>query len=198
MTLLMLVSQLLPLLAFIIIDALVKDVRVAIISAVALAIGQFIFIFIRQHQVDWFILIDVLLITALGGLAIVLKNELFFKTKPAIVEALMIGFMLFLILAKDQFLLGYLGRMVPPGKVLQPEALAVMKTMLAWMCGYVLLHIVAVLYTAFFASRQVWAFVAGPGFYLAFIPVMAVILVKTAKRKWKKRKAIAQADGSQL
>jgi cytochrome c-type biogenesis protein CcmH/NrfF len=42
-----------------------------------------------------------------------------------------------------------------------------MKTMLLWMSGYVLIHIGAVLYTAFYSSRKMWAFFSGPGLSLS-------------------------------
>jgi hypothetical protein len=47
----------------------------------------------------------------------------------------------------------------------------------------VLVHIGAVLYTAFYSSRKIWAFISGPGFFLFFIPVMAVILLRAARMR---------------
>lgn len=177
-------SQLLPLLVFIIIDSFVKDVRISIISAIVFAIGQMIVTYLRLHQFDWFILVDVALITGLGVISIVLKNDLFFKLKPAVVEGVTILFMLALILASDRFLSGYFSRYMP-GTSIGPEAIGMMKTLLGWMCLYVLLHIGAVLYTAYFSSKRVWAIVSGPGFYLVFIPVMIFVLIKALKNRNK-------------
>jgi intracellular septation protein A len=175
--------QMLPLIVFIIVDALFNNIRISIISAVVFACGQLVFFYGKTGQFDWFVLLDVGLIIALGAIAIVSRNDLFFKVKPAIIEGAAIAFFLVLILSPDRFLLDYFGRMLPAGTVLRPAAIGTMKTMLLWMCVYVLLHVGAVLYTAFYSSRKMWAFVSGPGFYLLFIPVMAVITAKSVRSR---------------
>ena len=181
-------TQLLPLVVFIVVDALVTDVRISIVCAVVFAVGQLAWTWAKSHQLDWFVLLDVGLIVALGGVAVVFKNDLFFKVKPAIIEAITIVFMVALILAPDDFLKGYFGRMMPT-RPLQPEAIAVMKSMLRWMSLYIAVHIAAVLYTAFRSSKQTWAWVSGPGFYLLLIPLMAVVLAKRIKARRRARNA---------
>jgi intracellular septation protein A len=181
----MLLLQMLPLLIFIIADAVFNNVKISIVLSVLFAAGQMAFFYFRTGQFDWFILLDVGLITVLGAVSIIVKNDLFFKVKPAIVEAAAIIFFLALIFSPDNFLLGYFGRMMQgQGVKFRPEMIGMMKTMLVWMSVYIGLHIVAVFYTAFFSSRKMWAFVSGPGFYLLFIPAMVVLLVR-AKRKKK-------------
>jgi intracellular septation protein A len=168
-------TQLLPLVVFIVVDALVTDVRWSIGCAVVFALGQLVVTWIRQRRLDWFVLVDVGLIVGLGGIAIVFDNDLFFKVKPAIIEGLSIVVVVALVLAPDRFLLGYFGRMMP---TLRPEAIGVMKSMLVWMAVFTALHVAAVVYTAFRASKQTWAWVSGPGFYLLFIPIVVFVLVK--------------------
>jgi intracellular septation protein A len=177
-----LLGQMLPLIVFIIVDSLFNNVRVSIISAIAFAIVQLALFWAKTRQIDWFVLLDVALIAGLGTISIVLKNEIFFKVKPAIIEVAAIVFFVVLILSPDRFLTGYFGRMMPAGMALKPAAIGAMKTMLLWMSGYVLVHTGAVLYTAFYSSRKMWAFVSGPGFYLLFIPVMTVLLIKALWR----------------
>jgi intracellular septation protein A len=174
-----LLTQLLPLIVFIVVDALVTNPRISILCAVVFALGQLTYTWIKSRRLDWFVLVDVGLIVILGGLAIVSENDRFFKVKPAIVEGVSIVFMLALILAPDRFLIGYLRRTMPQ---LRPEALGVMKSMLVWMSLYTALHVAAVLYTAFRASRQTWAWVSGPGFYLVLIPMVAFVLVKKRRK----------------
>jgi intracellular septation protein A len=170
-----LLTQLLPLLVFIVVDALVTDARVSILCAVVFALGQLVYTWLKSRRLDWFVLADVGLIVILGGIAIVFENDKFFKVKPAIIEGISIALMLALVFAPARFLAGYLRRMMP---TLRPEALGVMKSMLVWMSLAMALHVAAVLYTAFRASRQTWAWVSGPGFYLIFIPMAAFVLVK--------------------
>jgi intracellular septation protein A len=168
-------TQLLPLVVFIVVDALVTDVRWSIACAVVFAVGQLGYTWLRQRRLDWFVLVDVGLIVGLGGVAIAFDNDLFFKVKPAIIEGLSIVLVVALVLAPDRFLLGYFGRMMP---TLRPEALGVMKSMLVWMALFTAVHVAAVLYTAFRSSKQTWAWVSGPGFYLLFIPIVLFVLVK--------------------
>jgi uncharacterized membrane protein len=87
-----------------------------------------------------------------------------------------------MILAPGPFLLRYFGRMMP-GMVLRSEAMGIMKWMLGLMCIFTALHIGAVLYTAFHSSREVWAFVSGPGFYLMVLPAGVVIGIVLRKRR---------------
>jgi intracellular septation protein A len=181
----MLLGQMLPLVVFIIVDALFNNIKASIISAIAFAVGQLFFFYRKTGQFDWFVLLDVGLIVGLGVVSIILKNDIFFKVKPAVIEAATIVFFLVLVLMPDRYLLGYFGRMMPAGMVLKPAAIGAMKTMLLWMCGYVFIHIGAVLYTAFYSSRKMWAFISGPGFYLLFIPVMAGLLVKNLRMRRK-------------
>jgi len=174
-----LLTQLLPLLVFIVVDALVTNARISILCAVVFALGQLAYTWIKSRRLDWFVLVDVGLIAILGGIAIVFENDQFFKVKPAIVEGVSIVLMLALIVAPERFLVGYLGRTMPR---LRPEVLGVMKSMLVWTSLYTALHVAAVLYTAFRASRQTWAWVSGPGFYLVLIPIAAFVLVKRRRR----------------
>lgn len=183
MGILQILSQMLPLIVFIIVDSIFNDVKVSIVSSIIFAIGQLIFFYFKTASFDWFVLIDVALIIGLGTISIILKNELFFKVKPAIIEASVIIFFIVLIVLPDQFLTGYFGRMMPKGMVLRPGGVVLIKKMLIWTCLYISLHICAVLYTAFYASRRVWAFVSGPGFYLLFIPVIPIIIVRNFKKK---------------
>ncbi|HEX3019895.1 MAG TPA: septation protein IspZ, partial [Chitinispirillaceae bacterium] len=168
---------------YIIVDSLCNNIRISIISAIVFAAGQLLFYYLKTGQFDWFVLLDVALIAGLGVISIISKNDMFFKVKPAIVEGATIIFMLVLIFLPDQFLYNYFGRMLPKGMSMNPAAIGTLKTMLLWMCGYIILHIGAVLYTAFYSSRRIWALVSGPGFYLLFIPMMVGILIKKMKRR---------------
>lgn len=181
MSLIQIFGQLLPLLVFIIVDSIYNNIRVSIISAIIFAAGQLSFYYIKTGKFDWFVLVDVALIAALGTISIISKNEMFFKVKPAIIEGATVVFMLVMVFLPDNILLNYFGRMLPKGVALNPAAVSLMKTMLLWMCAYIAVHIGAILYTAFFCSRRMWAIVSGPGFYLLFIPIMIGLLIKRAK-----------------
>jgi intracellular septation protein len=180
-----LIAQMLPLIIFLIVDMLFNNVRISILSAMAFAAVQLIMFYVKTGRFDWFVFVDVALIAGLGTVSIISKNDLFFKVKPAVIEGATIVFFLVLFFLPDRVLTGYFGRMLPKGMALNPAAIAMMKPMLLIMSVYVLVHIGAVLYTAFHASRKVWAFVSGPGFFLFFIPVMAVLYFRSLRRRRK-------------
>lgn len=172
-----LLTQLLPLLVFLVVDAFVEDVRISIACAVVFAVGQLVFTWRRDRKVDWFVLLDVALIGALGAVSILSDDELLFRLKPAILEGVAAVFMLALILAPEGFLRGYLGRVMPAG-ALTPEALRRLRRLLAWMTLLVVCHLVVVVVCALGASRRTWALVSGPGFYLLFAPFLVAALVR--------------------
>ena len=173
--------QVLPLLVFVLVDLLVDDVRISVAAAIGFAALQLVVTWARRRRFDWFVVLDVVLIAGLGGVSIALKDELFFKLKPAIVEGVTVAFMVGLLLAPTSFLTRYLERLTP-GKALRPEGLALMRAMLAWGAVATAVHIGAVLYAAFFESKAVWAAVSGPGFYAASLPVMGWLV-------WRARRA---------
>lgn len=181
MALMQIFGQLLPLLVFIIVDSICNNIRVSIVSAILFAAGQLSLYYLKTGKFDWFVLVDVALIAALGTISIVSKNEMFFKVKPAIIEGATVVFMMVMFFLPDSVLLGYFGRMMPKDITLNPAAIDLMKTMLLWICAYILVHIGAILYTAFFCSRRMWAIVSGPGFYLLFIPIMIGLILKRIK-----------------
>lgn len=177
---LLFLTQLLPIIVFIVVDSLVSDVRISILAAVLFAVGQLAVTYARSRRFEWLVLIDVGLILALGAISIAFDNELFFEVKPAILEGVAVVLIVALMFAPDRFLLRYVERMVP-GREVRVDA---MKSMLGVISACTVAHIGAVLYTAFYSSRAVWAFVSGPGFYLLILPVGLVAgLVSRARRK---------------
>ena len=179
----MLILQMVPLLVFLVVDMIWSNTVVSIVSAVLFAVMQVSITLIRTGSVDYFVFIDVALIVGLGALSIFLKNDLFFRMKPAIIELVMSGLLVALVLAPDTFLMGYLGRFMPPNMELAPAAIPLMKKMLIGMIIYTLLHIGAVYYTALHSSRKMWALVSGPGYFLLFIPIMIGIGIKKMRSR---------------
>lgn len=168
-----LLLQFLPLLVFAVVDGFVDDPRISIGAAVAFAAGQLAVTWLKTRRLDWFLVLDVALIVALGGVSIAFDNELFFKLKPALIEGLSVAFIVGLVFAPARLLIGYFGRFMP-GVVLTPEALRPVKRLLLASSALVLLHIGAVVFTALRASKETWAFVSGPGFYLLLLPMFGL------------------------
>lgn len=189
--------QMLPLLVFILVDMIFSNTVISIVSAILFAIFQMGFTFVKTGSPDYFVLIDVVLIAGLGAVSIFLKNDLFFKMKPAIIEAVMVVLIIALALSPESFLIKYLSRFLPAGMQLLPEMVPAMKRMLAGVAFYTILHIGAVWFTAFHSSRKVWALVSGPGYFFIFIPIMAIVLYKRF-RKPAQNSAVPVLDSESL
>jgi intracellular septation protein A len=183
--------QMLPLLIFIVVDMIFSNTVVSIVSAVLFAVLQMSLSFAKTGAMDYFVLIDVALISLLGTVSVFLKNDLFFKLKPAIIEAVMVIFMLALLFAPDPFLLNYFGRFLPAGRAFTPEMVPVLKKMILGISIYTGVHIGAVIFTALYSSRKIWAVVSGPGYFFIFIPIMFVVILKRVMM----RKAVQREGG---
>ena len=57
---------------------------------------------------------------------------------------------------------------------LRPEALGPMRQWLALGAGVTAVHAGLVLAAAFWATKETWALVSGPGFYVAFAPLLPI------------------------
>ncbi|MBP7736973.1 MAG: septation protein IspZ [Spirochaetes bacterium] len=173
-----LLLQFLPILVFIVVDTIIENTVISIISAVVCTVIQAGITFFMTGEFDYFMLADVALIAVMGGVSLITKDERFFKVKPAVIEGLCVPFILYFMFAPARFIMSYFGRYMPPGRALVPEAIPLLKTTLLITAAYMALHILAILYTAFYSDKKTWAFVSGPGFYFLFIPIMAWVLFK--------------------
>lgn len=188
----LLLLQLLPLLVFLAVDALVREPLWAIVAALVCAALQSAITFWQQRRFDRFILVDALLIGALGAASLISKNELFFRLKPAVIEAVMVPFLLVLAFARESLLIGYLRRYGAQGDP-APGALVLLRRLFALLGLLVSLHAGVVVYFALYGSRQAWAWVSGPGFYLLLVPLFAWILVL----RWRRSRAAAAAASAE-
>lgn len=182
----LLAIQLLPILVFVVVDSVVTDVRISIACAIGFAVVQLGVTWARHRRFDWLVLLDVALIGGMGAISIALDDPLFFMIKPAILEGLTLVLLIGLLAAPAPFVLRYMSRLAPGGTV-RPDAVSTMRPLLGVMTASVALHVAAVLFTAFRASRATWALVSGPGFYVALVPALVAALVIRRRRARKPR-----------
>jgi isopentenyldiphosphate isomerase/intracellular septation protein A len=161
-----LLPGLVPLIVFVAAAALFGEV---VGLAVGLAVGlvEFVYSLIRNKKADPFIAADTLLLAVAGGLSLALRNEIFFKLKPAIIETVLVAAMGMLLVLPPSFLKGYLGRQLR-GVEIADEALPAMKRSLGIMLVVMALHAALVVYAAFSLSNAAWAFVSGGLLYIVF------------------------------
>jgi len=163
--------SLLPLLIFIIADEL-YGTEVGLIVAVISGVLYLIYYLVRYKTLEKMILLDTLLILLLGGISIVLDNAIFFMLKPALIE-----FILVVITGIHAFsqkpLLLTMSRRYLGNTAFLPEQLQALKNMSRLLFVVILLHTLGIIYTALYASKEVWAFVSGGLFYIIFALILA-------------------------
>jgi intracellular septation protein A len=169
--------QFLPILVFLVVDAIVENTVISIIAAVLFTAVQTGITWYMSKKFDYFLLADLALIAVMGGISIATKDDSFFMIKPAIIEALCVPFLLFIVFAPGSFIARYFGRYMPPGRTLTAAAIPLLKRMLLVMAVYIVLHAMAIMYASRHASRKIWALVSGPGFYAVLLPVAAYVLI---------------------
>lgn len=173
----LLLYQLLPILAFLAIDALVEDPAWAIGAALLLVGIQAALDVRRTRRLDPLLLVDVALLAGLAAGSLLTDDQRFFLLKPAILEGLMVPYLGFLALAPARTLEGYFRRTLG-GAQFPTAALPMLRALLCWMAVLVLLHAGLVVAVALYGSRALWGLVSGPGFYAMLLPLAAWVLIQ--------------------
>ncbi len=157
---------LLPIFIFIIADE-IWGTTIGIYVAVGIGILQLIFIGIKERRLEKFVLIDTALIVAMGGISLVLHNDIFFKLKPAIIETILAAVLGVSAFSSKNLLMSMTQRYMK-GIELQDEQIRQMKLQVRELFYIVVLHIILVVYSAFQMSSEAWAFVSTALFYIFF------------------------------
>jgi isopentenyl-diphosphate delta-isomerase type 1 len=120
-----------------------------------------------------------------GAVSLILRNELFFKIKPAVLE-----FILVVVLAIHGFtnkpLLLLIGKRYMGQVQMLPQQEVMMKIMARIMTLVLLVHVVLIVWSAYFWSREMWAFISGGLFYILLGIVFAgqYIYIRFFKNKF--------------
>ncbi len=155
-----------PLLIFIIADELFGT-RIGLMAAIIVGIAEFVYFYIKHRRVESFILFDVGLIVILGGISIILENEIFFKLKPALIELILI-LMLGIHAFSNKPLLLMMGKRYMKDLPVNDLQMKMMRKMTRLLFFVISAHVVFVIYSAYYMSKEAWAFISGGLFYIIF------------------------------
>ncbi|HPS29542.1 MAG TPA: septation protein IspZ [bacterium] len=173
-----------PLLVFILADE-IWGTKVGIIVALVSGIIEYIYVLIKEKRSDRFILADTLLLVVLGGVSILLENAVFFKLKPALIEAIfcvILGISVF----SDKNILLQMTKRYMKGMELNEKGVEKMRRTFRNLFWIFSAHTLLVIYSAFFMSERAWAFISTALFYIIFgiYFVFEILLMKyTAKKR---------------
>nr|HPR31089.1 NUDIX domain-containing protein [Prolixibacteraceae bacterium] len=152
-----------------------------------------VYTFIKEKRFDRFILIDTLLLLALGGISLLLQNDIFFKIKPAVIEAI-----LCIILAVSAYtkmdLVGGMTKRYMKGIEMNNEVMQKFRHTLKVMFWIFSLHTLLVVYSAFFMSKEAWAFISGGLFYILFGMYFLYEFVQQRRKIQKKTPVVAEDE----
>ena len=155
-----------PLFVFIAADE-IWGTKTGLFVAIGVGVLELIWIGFKEKRFDKFILFDTLLLVLLGGISILLENDIFFKLKPGLIELILVA-----VLAVSAFtpknIIGLMGKRYLKGTKFTHEQEAQMLKSIKILFYVFLAHTALVFYATFFMSKEAWAFISGGLFYIIF------------------------------
>lgn len=160
-----------PLLVFILADEFFGT-RIGLITAVVTGLIEFLYYYIRFRQVEGFVLFDVGLIILMGGISILLDNDIFFKLKPALIELILV-IMLGVHGFSNTPVLLMVSKRYMKDLTVNDLQLKMMRQLSRLLFIILLLHTGLIVYSAYFMSKEAWGFISGGLFYIVFGLILA-------------------------
>ncbi len=164
--LLQLLPGFIPLFAFIIADE-IWGTKIGLIVAIAFGIVELAYYWFKDHKFDKFILLDTLLIIALGLISVFLENEVFFKIKPALIGILMCAFLGVSAFTPSKILFNMSKRYMKGIEITDQQYIQMRNNLKALFWLFVA-YTMLVFYSVWYMSNEAWAFISGGLFYILF------------------------------
>jgi isopentenyldiphosphate isomerase/intracellular septation protein A len=160
-----------PLLVFILADELFGT-TIGLFTAVVTGLLEFAYYYFRFRQVEGFVLFDVALIVILGGISILLHNDIFFKLKPALIEIILVAMLGVHGFSKTPLLL-IMSKRYMKGLTTNDLQLQMMRRLSRVLFIVLMMHTALIVYAAYFMSTEAWGFISGGLFYIIFGLILA-------------------------
>lgn len=196
----MMLPGMLPLLAYVLAAELWGELA-GLQVGIALGLVEFFIILIRQRRIDWFVVLDTLLLLATGAVSLLLDDAFFFKLKPVILEALLVllvGFSAFgsKNLVMGMALRGSEGEAVRKQLEGNAQAARAMAGTLRVFTVFLAIHTALTLVAAIWWSKEVWLFISGPALYI-FMGIWFLVMVIRLRLKQAQVRNFEAAKASQ-
>ncbi len=173
---------LLPILIFIVADE-IWGTQIGLIVAVILGVLQLIYFGIKEKKLEKFVLMDTMLIVAMGGISILLHNDVFFKLKPAIIELILAVVLAYSLFSKNNIMLNMSKRYIKDLQTNEAQE-ALMKKSIRNMLFLLIIHLIMLIYSSFWMSTEAWAFVSTALFYIMIFGYFGVeFLIRYIKNR---------------
>jgi len=176
----------LPLFGYIAADLIFGE-TIGLFIGIGIGVLEFAVSFAKEKKADLFVAADTILLSAMGVMSLLLRNQIFFRLKPAIMEGMVAIAMVVLLLLPQDLLKSYMGHQVK-GLALGDGAMPLLRRSLTIMTVVFVLHVGLTVWSALAASTALWGFVSGGLLYLL---LGAVLLVQwIAARKARKQASL--------
>jgi len=160
-----------PIFVFILSDEFLGT-EISLLIAIAVGLLYLIYYYFKYRTWEKFILLDTALIVLLGGISIILHDDIFFKLKPALIELILVAILGVHAFSSKPILLmmskRYIGDIDPNSHQAQ-----MMRQMSRLLFFIFLMHTILIVYSAYFWSKEIWGFISGGLFYLIFGVLLA-------------------------
>lgn len=171
-----LLPGLLPLLIFIAADE-IWGTKTGLLVAIGLGLIELIAGFLKEKKIDKFVLLDLGLIIATGGISLWLDNDFFFKMKPVIIDAItciMIGAAAFL---PGNFMLDMSKRYFKNININPWQQIIFKKSMVVFFI-MLMMYTLVTLWAVIYGTTREWGLISGPGFFVLFGIFMAYEIIQ--------------------
>jgi isopentenyldiphosphate isomerase/intracellular septation protein A len=189
-----LLPGLLPLFVFVIADEIWGSL-IGLYVAIGLGFLELIFSFVKFGKFEKFILLDLGLLILLGSVSILLKDDIFFKLKPAFIELIFAAILSFSVFSSRNIIFEMSLRYLKDVQII-PAAQKKLNKSLKVILFLTLFHIILVVYSSYFMSKEAWAFISGVLFYLIILGYFGVEFFrnKIAARKTEGEEVLPVVD----
>lgn len=173
----------LPILIFLIADLFYGPI-IGIYIALGFGILELIYFYFKNKKVEKFILYDILLLLFFGFISLSFENALFFKLKPAVMQLVVVALLAVHGFTRLPVLLNMLKRYLPAMELPAAQR-ALLKKTVQILAVILFAHTLLIVYSAFYMSKEWWAFISGGLFYVIFALFLAGqwIFIKKKQRK---------------
>lgn len=154
----------LPIFIFILVDE-IWGTLYGLIVAIAVGIIELAYTYFKEKKIDRFVILDVGLLVALGGVSIALHNDVFFRIKPGIISLLMTGMIGFSAFSKHNLLLQMSQRYMKQIQM-NPYQIWEMQQSMRRIFWVMLVYSIAALISSFIEPKEIWSFINGPGLFV--------------------------------
>lgn len=183
-----------PLFVFIAADE-IWGTKVGLFVAIGTGIAEMIWIAFKEKRFEKFVLFDTLLLVVLGAVSILLDNDIFFKLKPGLIELILVAILAISAFSKVN-IIGLMGKRYLKGTEFNDAQLVQMRKNMQVLFFIFAAHTLLVFYSAFYLSKEAWAFISGGFFYIIFALyfVFELFRQKKKKRGWSKEEWVPLVD----